>query len=397
MKKSTRNLLLFGSLTLLLLHEAACVYFVMPFPGSQEFDVVEGIYLLQRYGVLIRTTLLGTVALTIWKAVRAGIGVPKILTIIALLLYGVLFFGIRYAMTAESIFQQPVEKRFLPGLQDSAQADKIVIAVTINGESAAYPIQLLGYHHQVRDTVGGQPILVTYCTVCRTGRVYSLVLNGKHEQFRLVGMDHYNAMFEDATTGSWWRQATGECVAGPLKGTFFDDVPYQQVSLRAWLRDHPDTRVLQPDRHFSEQYKHMRAYESGQSRGALTMRDTGSWQRKSWVIGLSVGSASRTYDWNNLQRRRIVEDTVSGTPLMLVLETDDKSFHAYHTTVEGQRLRFSIADSAHLIDSGTESIWTFGGQCISGPMQGKRLQRIQAHQEYLHSWEQFHPEAKRVQ
>lgn len=59
--------------------------------------------------------------------------------------------------------------------------------------------------------------MVTYCTVCRTGRVYSPMVNGKLETFRLVGMDHFNAMFEDASTKSWWRQSNGDCIAGPLK------------------------------------------------------------------------------------------------------------------------------------------------------------------------------------
>ena len=89
----------------------------------------------------------------------------------------------------------------------------------INGEAKAYPIQLIGYHHQVMDTVGNEPVIITYCTVCRTGRVYSSSLNGRHESFRLVGMDHFNAVFEDETTKTWWQQATGEAIAGPLKGS----------------------------------------------------------------------------------------------------------------------------------------------------------------------------------
>ena len=40
--------------------------------------------------------------------------------------------------------------------------DDRVMAVTINGESAAYPIRLMGYHHVVGDTVGGVPIVTTY-------------------------------------------------------------------------------------------------------------------------------------------------------------------------------------------------------------------------------------------
>ena len=37
-----------------------------------------------------------------------------------------------------------------------------VLAVTLNGESVAYPIRLMGYHHVVEDTVGGTPIVATY-------------------------------------------------------------------------------------------------------------------------------------------------------------------------------------------------------------------------------------------
>jgi hypothetical protein len=38
----------------------------------------------------------------------------------------------------------------------------IVMAVESNGESAAYPIRLMAYHHIVQDTVGGTPIVATY-------------------------------------------------------------------------------------------------------------------------------------------------------------------------------------------------------------------------------------------
>jgi len=37
-----------------------------------------------------------------------------------------------------------------------------VLAVTIGGESVAYPIRLMGYHHLVGDTVGRTPIVATY-------------------------------------------------------------------------------------------------------------------------------------------------------------------------------------------------------------------------------------------
>ena len=38
----------------------------------------------------------------------------------------------------------------------------MVLAVTINGEAAAYPVRQMAYHHVVHDTVGGVPIVATY-------------------------------------------------------------------------------------------------------------------------------------------------------------------------------------------------------------------------------------------
>lgn len=40
--------------------------------------------------------------------------------------------------------------------------DDRVLAVTIGGESVAYPVRLMGYHHLVGDTVGGTPLVATY-------------------------------------------------------------------------------------------------------------------------------------------------------------------------------------------------------------------------------------------
>jgi hypothetical protein len=38
----------------------------------------------------------------------------------------------------------------------------MVLAVSNNGESVAYPVRLMAYHHVVQDLVGGTPIVATY-------------------------------------------------------------------------------------------------------------------------------------------------------------------------------------------------------------------------------------------
>ena len=54
-----------------------------------------------------------------------------------------------------------------PKFVPSDQADFLgpadqVIGVTIGGESKAYPLKILNWHEAVNDTLGGEPIVVTF-------------------------------------------------------------------------------------------------------------------------------------------------------------------------------------------------------------------------------------------
>ena len=40
--------------------------------------------------------------------------------------------------------------------------EELVLGVEFAGEVRAYPVRMLRYHHVVNDTVGSEPLLVTY-------------------------------------------------------------------------------------------------------------------------------------------------------------------------------------------------------------------------------------------
>ena len=42
------------------------------------------------------------------------------------------------------------------------QPDDRVLGLTVNGESRAYPISMMTFHHVANDVLGGQPVLVTF-------------------------------------------------------------------------------------------------------------------------------------------------------------------------------------------------------------------------------------------
>lgn len=270
-----------------------------------------------------------------------------------------------------------------------------MIGVVINGEARAYPIQLIGYHHQVMDTVGNTPVMVTYCTVCRTGRVFSPIVNGNHETFRLVGMDHYNAVFEDAGTKSWWQQATGVAITGPLKGTVLKEFTSRQLPLQSWLREYPNSLILEPDMTFSNNYFKLEDYDKGLMYSDLVRRDAVSWREKSWIIGVKNDMFSKAYDWNELVHRKIIQDSIAKMPILLAMESDTTSFHVYDRRVNGSTLLFRGTDNDSLLtDRNTNSVWNMDGLCIDGVLKGQKLIPVQAYNEFWHAWKAFNANAE---
>src|SRR5450631_1007170 len=174
----SRLFLIIGIL-LLLATEILRVYFIMPFPGSQHSDSIHWAYTIEKYKWLLRLIGVALVALPAARLFKAKKLLPKILFSVVILLYAVIFFFFNFRFEADKMFYQPGYKNFYGLAGNKIDSNNLVIGVDLNGQSRAYPIQLIGYHHQVRDTVGNVSIMVTYCTVCRTGRVYSPIVNGK--------------------------------------------------------------------------------------------------------------------------------------------------------------------------------------------------------------------------
>ncbi|MEP6725253.1 MAG: DUF3179 domain-containing (seleno)protein, partial [Bacteroidota bacterium] len=386
-----KRFILITGLVLLFAAEILRVYFIMPFPGSQKADTIGFAYWLGRNITWIRILLLLLIALPVIQCFTRDKKWKKILLAALLILYGVIFYFVNFRFEADKMFYQPKHKNF--SAADLKGADTVlVIGVASNGEAKAFPVQIIGYHHQVRDTIGNTAAIITYCTVCRTGRVFSPVVNGKPETFRLVGMDHFNAMFEDATTKSWWQQATGVAIAGPLKGQSLIEIPSQQMSLTAWMRLHPNSTVLEPDTSFKKRYKNLEGYNKGTIDGSLEKRDSASWQFKSWVIGVVHEHTAKAYDWNDLVKKETIEDSLPGLPVLIALENDSTSFHAWSRQVNGQTLHFEKNKSQNtLTDTGTHSVWNMEGNCTEGILKGSQLKTVQSYQEFWHSWKNFHP------
>ena len=373
-----RKLYFIGLLGLILL-EVANVYFIMPMPGSQRIRSIEWAYRVYAWRWVLRAICglcMATGLRAMWRARWPG----RVLTTVSLLIATAVVYAFNFRLAADHMFLQPTALHMESSAHNVVALDRLVVGVAINGEARAYPLQFIGYHHQVRDSVGGQPVLVTYCTVCRTGRAFTPAVNGVPESFRLVGMDHFNALLEDHTTRSWWRQANGEAIVGTRKGAILPELPSRQVTLRQWLALYPQSLVMQGDRRFANDYAQDYAYERGLSHGALTGTDSASWQEKSWVVGLTVNAHNKAYDWNRLQRERLVHDVVGGRPILLVLSPDNASFFAF------ERPKADV----YFVLRNDSLVSATAAYALTGHGAGGTLTAINASQEYWHSWRNFH-------
>ena len=419
-KTAAITLFILGCLLLFAI-EILRVYLIMPFPGSQQHDTVGLAWTIDHYRVSLRLLGLALILFPLvrfWRgsrtsatgrASRSSRRGRRILLTSLILLYGIIFYFFNFRFEADKMFYQPTQKTFTTAAGNKIPLNKLVIGIVVDSVAKAYPIQLIGYHHQVRDSIGGKPVMITYCTVCRTGRVFSPDLGGKLEDFRLVGMDHFNAMFEDATTKSWWQQATGISVAGPLKDQRLAELPSQQLTLAEWLQQHPNSTILQPDTVFKKHYDALASYDNGTIKGGLEHRDSASWKPKSWVVGIRTeergepegpaehgdreerGEFTKAYDWNDLIHQTVIQDTIGHTPVLLLLDSDSTSFHAWVRKVHNQTLTFTKLPGQPVLVDNTGAHWDLQGHCLDGPFKDQQLATLQSYQEFWHSWSHFHP------
>ena len=246
----------------------------------------------------------------------------------------------------------------------------------------------------------------------------------------------------DKETGTWWQQITGKAVYGPLRGAALDLVPYDELSFGEWKSEVSGGRVLAPVP------KYVKEYDSNWEPEILKLPVVISFpgtelKSRDVVVGLEVEGTSRAYPWDSLVKQSPVVDRVHGTPLLVAVGADGKSFRVFVSRIDGKDTEFflknDVPDSAPkpavvpaadskqssasvptpvavasspssstaatavaksdpqpkrwiLFDTATASEWNFQGCAVSGPSQGKCLDRVPALKDYWFDWRNYHPD-----
>lgn len=128
---------------------------------------------------------------------------------------------------------------------DYMTPDELTFGAVINGEARAYPHRILDFHELANDTLGGEPVALANCTLCRTGMLFSRRVGDLILDFQTSGLLwNSNKVMVDVQTRTLWRQLTGEAIAGELEGEVLEAFPLTVTLYADWIAEHPDTDIL---------------------------------------------------------------------------------------------------------------------------------------------------------
>lgn len=310
-----------------------------------------------------------------------------------------------------------------PTLEPVASVDWLaerepVIALEIEEDARAYPLQVLTWHEIVNDRVGGVDVAVTFCPLCNTPVVFERpVVDGEVTTFGTSGkLYHSNLVMYDRATNSYWPQALGQAVTGPLTGTRLELVPAQIVAWDDFRRAFPDGQVLSRDTGFDRPYGQnpYPGYDNvdrppflfrGQVDGRLAAVER--------VLGVRVGGEVVAFPYFRLERAArgglaAVNTEVGGEPVVVVWKAGAVSAldarviaasrevgaaAAFSREVDGRVLTLGVEGGA-LVDRDTGSTWDFFGRSVDGPLSGRRLPGVEAIDSFWFDWAAFHPDTE---
>jgi hypothetical protein len=194
-----------------------------------------------------------------------------------------------------------------------------VILLTVDGESRAYPLQILTWHEIVNTRIGDTPVAVTFCPLCNTAIAFDRRLDGVVLDFGTTGkLRDSDLVMYDRQTESWWQQFGGEALVGELAGRTLRQLPARIVSWRAFRRMHPSGLVLNRDTGHAREYGRnpYAGYDDVASTPIFPARhaDDDRLLPKQRVVYVEVGTQAFAVPFIVLTARRAIElETGEGT------------------------------------------------------------------------------------
>ena len=281
--------------------------------------------------------------------------------------------------------------------------DDLVLGYESGDDAYAYPINILNFHEIVNDTIGGVPVLITYCPLCFSGVVFNRELDGQTLTFgNTSALYQSDLVMSDHQTGSYWFQVAGEAVVGTMTGSRLKLLASTTMPWGQWKGLHADTFLITGSQGGQETQFAAARYSSGFGSGYQDRIKKGQFAfpvdedkldgRLSAGEIVLIVEAGETGDSALAFPLGVIGDSAANAdvggerePIVVFTASEGRSLGAFSRTLDGEILTFDRKDDDIFTDRETTSRWDFAGRAVGGSLTGARLQRVSSRRAFWFS------------
>lgn len=211
---------------------------------------------------------------------------------------------------------------FIPAQEASFLNDQeLLIGVFLTNEAKAYPINILNWHEIVNDSIGGQPIVVTYCPLCGSGMVFSAFVKEQALSFGVSGL-LYNSdvLLYDRQTESLWSQMIAKGITGKNKGKKLTFIPSELTTWKQWKEKYPQTTVLSTHTGYVRNYaiNPYNGYEQTEQLYFSVTNTSNLLPAKEQVLGIQIKQSYKAYPFSELAKSQgSITDVFKGVKISI--------------------------------------------------------------------------------
>lgn len=284
----------------------------------------------------------------------------------------------------------------LTGDNTDTIGDMLVIGVRYDGETKAYPHDILNWHEIVNDGDVDAPFTVHYCPLTGSAMAWEGRPADGNPTFGVSGLLYNsNLILYDRETDSHWSQMLGQSVEGQRRGATPDGIQVVETTMATWRAMFPDSKIMTRNTGHNRNYD-VSPYGNYTTNRSLLFPVTSTDNRlhiKHRVIGIRSNSDSKAYQIDGFgSSTQTINEQFGNQPIVVVGNSSANIAAIYSRELsDGTILTFSPLDGQlpNIMQDDEGNVWDVFGTAVSGPRAGTYLGKTNSYTAMWFAWTSF--------